>query len=54
MDISSLGPWQSLLDTDAFAPLFDRAAQAYETQTVYPPEAQLFTAFSLTPPEAVM
>ena len=53
MELRSLGSWQALLDLDRFAPLFDRVAQAYDTQTVYPPREQLFTAFSLTPPEAV-
>ena len=31
----------------------EKALAAYETATVYPPPAQLFTAFALTPPEAV-
>lgn len=53
MELRSLGSWQALLDLDRFAPLFDRVAQAYDTQTVYPPREQLFTAFALTPPEAV-
>jgi len=53
MELLSLGSWQTLLDLDRFTPLFDRVAQAYDTQTVYPPREQLFTAFALTPPEAI-
>lgn len=36
-----------------FAALAERVDAAYETQTVFPPREELFTAFELTPPEAV-
>jgi len=53
MDFSPLGTWQSLLDLSAFSRLEQQVDAAYETATVYPQKKDLFTAFSLTPPEAV-
>jgi uracil-DNA glycosylase len=41
------------LDLPRFAPLFQRVEDAYGSAEVYPPRDQLFTAFSLTPPEQV-
>lgn len=49
--------WQAqladYLASPAWAALTDRVEAAYQTETVYPPRAWLFTAFHLTPPEAV-
>ena len=53
MDFSPLGSWQSLLDTADFSQLAQRVDAAYAAATVYPPREQLFTAFSLTPPQNV-
>lgn len=57
MNISALGLWQpllaDLLDTPAFAALSRQVDAAYASHTVYPPAEQIFSAFSLTPPEQV-
>lgn len=57
MDCSILGPWRAFLGEtltgEAFAALSRRVDAAYETAEVYPPRDQLFTAFALTPPQAV-
>jgi len=57
MHLSDLGSWQPLLRETLQSPAFRQlAAQvdaAYASHTVYPPQSQLFSAFSLTPPEQV-
>lgn len=56
--LPSLPPaWQSLLALELQKPyvetLSGKLALAYETETVYPPENELFSAFSLTQPEDI-
>lgn len=57
MDLSVLGPWQTCLEPrfppSAFAALMERVDRAYEETTVFPPREDLFSAFSLTPPDQV-
>lgn len=57
MELSTLGAWQPLLSQEFSLPYFQSLCRqvdaAYATATVYPPQSQLFSAFSLTPPEAV-
>lgn len=57
MELSGLGAWRSLLAAELeqpdFAALCRRVNAAYREKTVFPPEEDLFTAFSLTPPERV-
>ena len=57
MDLTPLQHWQGLLHdtlcTPWFAALCQRAQQAYEQTTVYPPAEQLFSAFALTRPEQI-
>lgn len=53
MDFSQLGAWAGRLPLERFEPLFRRVELAYGQTEVYPPRAQLFSAFDLTPPEAV-
>ena len=48
-----LGPWREYLDLERFSALFETVERAYETAEVYPPRAELFSAFELTPPEQV-
>ena len=49
--------WDALLHEETekpyFAALMQRVDAAYEAGTVYPPKAELFEAFRLTPPERV-
>lgn len=45
--------WQARLDMERFLPLFEQAEAAYGTAEVYPPKAQVFSAFALTPPDRV-
>ena len=49
----ALGAWQQHLDLARFSALFEAVEQAYETAEIYPPRADLFSAFALTPPENV-
>ena len=49
----ALGAWQQHLDLERFSALFEAVEQAYETAEIYPPRADLFSAFALTPPENV-
>lgn len=57
MDCSALGSWQKPLAEAMAQPEFTALARrvdaAYASAEVYPPKRDLFTAFSLTPPEAV-
>ena len=57
MELEKLDAWRPLLAEELkkpyFAALAERVDAAYETQTVFPPREELFTAFELTPPEAV-
>ena len=57
MELEKLDAWRPLLAEELkkpyFAALAERVNAAYETQTVFPPREELFTAFELTPPEAV-
>ena len=52
-----LGAWQKLLQDETekpyFGALMQRVFAEYETETVYPPRAQLFEAFLRTPPARV-
>ena len=49
--------WEAFLDRpfarEPCKTTLERALAAYERAAVYPPRAELFTAFALTPPEAV-
>jgi len=49
----TLGTWQQYLELERFSALFEAVEQAYETAEIYPPRADLFSAFALTPPENV-
>lgn len=57
MDMHPLDSWQSLLAPiladPAFSLLCRKADQAYAQHIVFPPKEQIFSAFSLTPPEQV-
>ncbi len=57
MDTTKLGAWQTLLSEELRKPYFEalcaRVDEAYQTAAVFPPEEELFSAFSLTPPEKV-
>jgi len=57
MDISALGSWQELLadvlKTEEFSELSRKIDEEYENNIIFPPKDQVFTAFSLTPPERV-
>ncbi len=57
MDLTALAAWQSELAGEFTQPYFQalsrRVDAAYASATVYPPPDRLFSAFSLTPPEAV-
>ena len=57
MELTELGLWADYLAEEPHKPYFSslnhQVETAYETGTVYPPRAQLFTAFRLTPPEHV-
>lgn len=57
MELCALGRWQQWLEpylsSAAFAALADRVDRAYAATTVFPPREELFSAFSLTPPERV-
>ena len=57
MNIAALDSWQELLADTLHAPAFAVLSQtvdaAYASHTVYPPREQIFSAFSLTPPEHV-
>ena len=57
MDTAALGAWQALLSDELQKPYFrelcTRVDNAYETCSVFPPQADLFSAFSATPPEKV-
>lgn len=57
MDLSALGPWRPLLETEIQKPYFQelhrRVDEARAAVTVYPPENEVFRAFALTPPEQV-
>lgn len=61
MELGSLGRWQDRIgryyplspSSPAFAELERNVDAAYRCTEVYPPEEDLFAAFSLTPPESV-
>lgn len=53
MDFSQLGTWANRLPLERFESLFQRVELAYDQAEIYPPREQLFSAFALTPPEAV-
>ena len=57
MNTAALGPWGALLKDELekpyFAALTERVEAARASAEVYPPEAEWFRAFSLTPPERV-
>ena len=57
MDLKKLGAWQPLLQGELekpyFAALSAQVDAAYASQTVFPPQEELFAAFALTPPERV-
>ena len=57
MDISALGSWQELLadvlNSGDFSELSRKIDEEYENNIIFPPNDQVFTAFSLTPPERV-
>lgn len=56
-DLSRLGAWAPLLRSELDAPYFRSllasVSEAYEKSTVFPPEEDVFAAFSETPPERV-
>ena len=57
MELEKLDAWRPLLAEELkkpyFAALAERVDAAYGTQAVFPLREELFTAFELTPPEAV-
>lgn len=57
METGSLGPWRALLEEELkqpyFAALEARVDAARAASEVYPPEAETFRAFALTPPDRV-
>ena len=57
MNLTTMGSWQTLLanalSSPAFSALSRQVEDAYVSHTVYPPRDQIFSAFSLTPPEQV-
>lgn len=57
MDYAALGAWQPLLanqwNKPYYSALCQRVSDAYNRCEVYPPQPELFSAFSLTPPEQV-
>lgn len=57
METQALGPWRALLKEELekpyFAALTEKVDAARAAAEVYPPEAELFRAFALTPPERV-
>lgn len=57
MNLTTMGSWQTLLaealSSPAFAALSRQVESACASHTVYPPSDQIFSAFSLTPPERV-
>lgn len=57
MNTAALGSWQSLLadtlDSPSFTALSLKVDAACASHTVYPPSDQIFSAFSLTPPQQV-
>ena len=53
MDCKPLDPWAKWVDLGQFSGLFDEIENLYGTKTVYPPREEVFSAFSLTPPESV-
>ena len=56
MELAKLDAWRPLLAEELkkpyFAALAERVDAAYETQTVFPPRDELFTAFARPPPAA--
>ncbi len=54
---SGLMAWRSVLAEEIAKPYFQDllafVAQERESQTIFPPESEMFTAFSLTPPDRV-
>lgn len=57
MELSALGAWLPLLDSEVRQPYFQtlcrRVDEAFQNGTVYPPQPSVFAAFWLTPPEQV-
>ena len=57
MKLEKLGPWRTTLAKEIEKPYFSalcaRVDAAYAAGPVYPPEEEIFSAFELTPPEAV-
>ena len=57
MELSETGAWAEYLTGEAkkayFPALCGKVEEAYANSTVYPPRQELFSAFLLTPPEAV-
>lgn len=57
MELTELGAWAGCLAQETHKPYFEtlmeRVEAAYAAGPVYPPRPQLFSAFTLTPPERV-
>ena len=53
LDLTHLGRWSDYVDFRRFSTFFDDFGKIYQSRTVYPPQEEVFTAFRLTPPEAV-
>ena len=45
--------WSKYLEFSKYEALFEKVNKAYQDSEVYPPKEDLFSAFMLTPPEAV-
>lgn len=45
--------WSNYLDLSGYQALFEKVDHAYACSEVYPPKEDLFSAFALTPPQAV-
>ena len=53
LDLTPFGSWSDRVDLRRFSTFFDKIGNIYQSRTVYPPKEEVFTAFSLTPPESV-
>ena len=53
MNLEKFGFWRNFLKLGNFEALFCAAEQTYTQTTVYPPREEVFSAFTLTPPDRV-
>ena len=53
LELTQLGSWSDYVDLQYFSTFFYESGKIFQSQTVYPPQEEVFTAFALTPPESV-